>query len=118
LAESLGMFRKIITNVRHGFEKKGKHLACICFKSNLTVFPSNTWWIDSSSTIHVSNLMQGFLTIQSLNPNENFIVMGNGVKVQVVAIGTFRLFLETSSYLDLFLTLYVPSISQNLIFFI
>jgi hypothetical protein len=91
------------------------HLACVCFESNLTVVPSNTWWIDSGSTVHVSNSMQGFLTIQILNPNENFIVMGNGVKVQVVAIGTFRLFLETSCYLDLFQTLYVPSISHNLV---
>jgi hypothetical protein len=61
--------------------------------------------------------MQGFLTIQTLNLNENFIVMGNGVKIQVVAIETFRLFLETGCYLDLFQTLYVPSISRNLIFF-
>jgi hypothetical protein len=30
--------------------------------------------------------MQGFLTNQNLNPNENFILMGNGVKVLVVAI--------------------------------
>jgi hypothetical protein len=60
------------------------------FRLILTVVPSNIWWIDSSSTVHVSNSMQGFLTIQTLNPNENFIVMGNGVKVQVVAIETFR----------------------------
>ena len=56
--------------------------------------------------------MQGFLTIQNLNPNENFIFMGNGVKVLVVAIGTFRLFLDTGCYLDLFQTLYVPSILE------
>jgi hypothetical protein len=60
--------------------------------------------------------MQGFLIIQTLNPNENFIVMRNGVKVQVVAIRTFRLFLETRCYLDLFQTLYIPSISCNLVF--
>jgi len=41
--------------------------------------------------------------------------MENGIKVQVVAIGTFCLFLETSCYLDLFQTLYVPSISRNLV---
>jgi hypothetical protein len=58
---------------------------------------------------------KGFLTIRTLNPNENFIVMGNGVKVQVVAIGTFRLFLETGCYLDLFQTLYVPLSSRNLV---
>ena len=41
--------------------------------------------------------------------------MGNGVKVPVVATGTFRLFLDTDCYLDLFQTLYVPSISCNLV---
>jgi hypothetical protein len=29
------------------FEKKGKHLACVCFESNLTEVPSYTLWIDS-----------------------------------------------------------------------
>ncbi|KAL6338190.1 hypothetical protein AAG906_015153 [Vitis piasezkii] len=65
--------------------------------------------------VHVSNSMQGFLTIQTLNQNESSIVMGNGVKVPVVATGTFRLFLDTDCYLDLFQTLYVPSISRNLV---
>ena len=59
--------------------------------------------------------MQGFLIILTLNQNESFIVVGNGVKVSVVAIGTFRLFLDTGCYLDFFQTLYVPSISRNLV---
>ena len=83
------------------------------FESNLTEVPSNTWWIDSGSTVHVSNLMQSFLTIQTLNQNESFIVVGNGVKVPMVATETFRLFLDTDCYLDLFQTLYVPFISHN-----
>jgi hypothetical protein len=59
--------------------------------------------------------MQDFLTIQTLNQNESFIVVGNGVKVPVVATGTFRLFLDIDCYLDLFQTLYVPSVSRNLV---
>ncbi|RVW60458.1 Retrovirus-related Pol polyprotein from transposon TNT 1-94 [Vitis vinifera] len=58
---------------------------------------------------------KGFLTIQTLNQNESSIVVGNGVKVPVVATGTFRLFLDIDCYLDLFQTLYVPSISRNLV---
>ena len=65
--------------------------------------------------MHVSNSMQGFLTIHTLNQNESCIVVGNGVKVPVVATGTFRLFLDIDCYLDLFQTLYVPSISHNLV---
>ena len=59
--------------------------------------------------------MQGFLTIQTLNQNESSIVVGNEVKVPMVATRTFRLFLDTDCYLDLFQTLYVPSISRNLV---
>ena len=59
--------------------------------------------------------MQGFLTIQTLNQNESCIVVGNRVKVPVVAIGTFRLFIDIDCYLDLFQTLYFPSISRNLV---
>jgi hypothetical protein len=41
--------------------------------------------------------------------------MGNRAKAQVEAIGTYRLFLDSGYHLDLFQTLYVPSISRNLI---
>ena len=33
----------------------------VCFESNLTEVPHNSWWIDSGCTTHVSNMMQGFL---------------------------------------------------------
>jgi len=41
--------------------------------------------------------------------------MGNRVKVPVKAIGTYHLILDTIYHLDLFQTLYVPSVSQNLV---
>ena len=41
--------------------------------------------------------------------------MGNRVKASIEAIGTYRLFLDTSYHLDLFQTFYVPSISRNLV---
>ena len=59
------------------FEKKGKPSVFVCFKSNLVEVPYNTWWIDSGYTTHVSNTMQGFLMIQTINPNEKFVFMGN-----------------------------------------
>ena len=40
--------------------------------------------------------------------------MGNRVKAHVEAIETYRLILNTRHHLDLFQTLYVPSISCNL----
>ncbi|KAL5837577.1 hypothetical protein ACOSQ3_014746 [Xanthoceras sorbifolium] len=41
--------------------------------------------------------------------------MGNRVKAPVEAIGTYRLILDTRHHLDLFRTLYVPSVSCNLV---
>ena len=61
--------------------------------------------------------MQGFLTTQTINPpNENFVFMRNRVKALVEVIETYRLILDIGHLLDLFETLYVPSISQNLFF--
>lgn len=51
------------------------------------------------------------------NPNnpEKYIYVGNGEKVQVDAIGTFRLLLKIGFYLDLNETKVVPSLRRNLI---
>jgi len=60
-------------------------------------------------------MMQGFLTTQTINPNEKFVFMGNKEKVPVEAVGTYRLILNTGYHLDLMDTFYVPSITRNLI---
>ena len=56
---------------------------------------------------------EGFLMTQNIKPNKKVIFMENQVKALVEAIGTFHLFLDTGYYLDLFQTLYVPSLSCN-----
>ncbi|KAA0061857.1 copia-like pol polyprotein [Cucumis melo var. makuwa] len=110
-----GHYQKDCLKRKAWFENKGKHNALVCFESNLTEVPYNTWWIDSGCITHVFNKMQGFLTTRTTNPNERFIFMGNRVKVPVEAVGTYRLTLDTGHHLDLFATFYVPSISRNLI---
>ena len=64
---------------------------------------------------HVSNIMQRFLTIQTINPNEKFIFMGNEVKAPVKIVETYCLKCNTGRRLDLLETLYVPSLSSNLV---
>ena len=59
--------------------------------------------------------MQGFLPIQTINPNEKFVFIGNQVKAPIEAIGNYRLILDTGHHLDLFQTLYVPSVSRDLV---
>jgi len=58
--------------------------------------------------------MQEFLTIQTISPNEKFIFMGNRVKAPAEAVEIYRLKLNTE-HLDLLETLYVPSLSRNLV---
>ena len=111
----LGHYKKDCLKRKAWFKKKGKPSAFVCFESNLAEVPYNTWWIDFGCTTHVSNILQGFLTTQTTNPNEKFVFMGNRVKAPVEAIGTYRLILDTGHHLDLFQTLYVPSVSRNLV---
>jgi len=59
--------------------------------------------------------MQGFLTIQTISPNEKFVIIGNRVKAPVEAVRTYHLKLDTRHHLDLLETLYVPSLSRNLV---
>ena len=111
-----GHFQKDCLKRKAWFEKKGTHNAYyVCFESNLTEVPHNSWWIDSGCATHVSNMMQGFLSTRTIKPNEKFVFMGNRQKVLVEAVGTYRLILDTGFYLDLIGTFYVPSISRNLV---
>ena len=59
--------------------------------------------------------MQGCLWSRLPSDDERFIFVGDGNKVAVEAIGTFRLQLKTGFYLDLFETFVVPSFRRNLI---
>ena len=90
------------------FEKRGINLSFVCYESNLAKVPSNTWWIDFGATTHVTNLMQGFLTTMKPKESEKLLYMGNRLKVGVIAIGTYRLLLETGHWMDLLNTFYVP----------
>ena len=64
---------------------------------------------------HVSNIMQRFLTIQTISPNEKFIFIGNEVKALVEIVETYCLKRNTGPRLDLLETPYVPSLSRNLV---
>ncbi|CAD5191962.1 unnamed protein product, partial [Musa acuminata subsp. malaccensis] len=55
-----------------------------------SMFPSNTWWIDSGASTHVTNNMQGFLSIRKPKEHERLIIMGNHLKAKVISMGTYR----------------------------
>ena len=110
-----GHFQKDCLKRKAWFEKKGKYNIFVCFEPNLIVVLNNTWWLNSGATTHVSNTMQGFLTIRTINPNENFLFMGNCMKALIEGIGTYHLILDNGHHLDLIDTFYVPSVSRNLV---
>ncbi|GJS00642.1 UBN2_2 domain-containing protein [Tanacetum coccineum] len=70
----------------------------------------NSWWIESGSMVHIANSLQGFRTIRRLERNQRTVKVGNGVDLNVEAIGTLSLILEGVFCLNLYGTLYVPSI--------
>ncbi|RWR92156.1 Gag-protease-integrase-RT-RNaseH polyprotein [Cinnamomum micranthum f. kanehirae] len=90
-------------------KKKKKENVCKFCKRNLDIFRQTALNVKNGSK------RKGFLTIQTINPSENFLFMGNKDKAPVEAIGTFRLVLDSGYQLDLCQTLYVPSISRNLV---
>ena len=75
----------------------------------------NTWWIDSGTTIHVANTMQGFLNQRKPTESECSIYSGNRISSHVEAVGTYRLVLRSGFVLNLENSFFVPSFSRNLI---
>ena len=53
--------------------------------------------------------------IQTISSNEKFVFMGNRVKAPVKTIRTYHLKLDTGHHLDLLETLYILSLSRNLV---
>ena len=110
-----GHFKKDCPKRKKWFEKKGIFYISINFESNLVEVPNNTWWLDSGATTHVSHIMQGFLSIQTIRGTEKFLYMGNRMKARIEGIGTYRLILDTGCHIDLEGCLYVPGCARNLV---
>lgn len=87
----------------------------MCFESNLVDFPSDTWWLDTGATIHITNSLREFRSSRKPNERELMVNMGNGVKVRVEHVGVVRLPLSSGHVLELRDVAYVPSIRRNLI---
>lgn len=86
-------------------ENKGKIITYVYFEFNLVEVYYNTQQIDSGCTTLVTYMIRGFISIQSINPNEKFVLLGNRDKALAEAIGTYRLTLDIEHRLNLFQTL-------------
>ena len=95
--------------------KKENIISLVCHESFFVEAPSNTWWIDSGSTIHIVNTMQGFLNTRKPASHEQRVYSGNKLFSQVETVGTFRLILKSGYVLDLDNVFFILYFSRNLI---
>ena len=112
---AVGHKKKQYINYHAWSGNKGTLLNLVCSEANLTSVPKYTWWIDSGATTHISVSMQGCLSCRKPNNGERYIFVGDGKKVEVEAIETFRLLLKYGTFLDLNETYVVPFFRRNLV---
>ena len=75
----------------------------------------NTWYIDSGSTIHILNTLEGMPNLRQPVGSEQNVLSGNKVSSHVESIRTCSLVLDNGYVLDLERTFHIPSFSRNLI---
>ena len=110
-----GHMKKGCTKFQKWLEMKGMPISFVCYESNMVDVIYNTWWIDSGSTIHISNTLQGMRNLRKPVESEQCIYSGNKMRSHVEAVGTCRLVLSSGFILNLEKTFYIPSFSRNLI---
>ena len=110
-----GHIKKCCPKFKAWLENKGNLISLVCYGSNMVHISYNTWWIDSGTTIHVANTMQGFLNQRKPTESECSIYSGNQISSHVEVVGTYRLVLRSGFVLNLEKTFFVPSFSRNLI---
>ena len=81
----------------------------------LTNARSSVWVFDTGSVDHICNSKQGLRIKRRLAKDEVTMHVGNGSKVDVVAIGTLPLHLPSGLVLDLNNCYLVPALSLNII---
>jgi transposase InsO family protein len=110
-----GHMKKECAKFQKWLADKGNAISFVCYESNMVNVNINTWWIDSGSTIHISNSLQGLQNLRKPVGSEQSILSGNKMGSHVEAIGTCYLTLSSGFVLELEKTFYVPSFSRNLI---
>ncbi|KAF7839880.1 Retrovirus-related Pol polyprotein from transposon TNT 1-94 [Senna tora] len=110
-----GHMKKDCMKFKAWLDKKGNSISLFIYEYHMVDVSSNTWWIDSGATIHISNTLQGFLNQRKPTSSEQYIYSGNKMGSLVEAIETCKLILNSGFVLILDRTFYVPIFSRNLI---
>ena len=63
----------------------------LIIKTNLTIFSSSTWVLDSDSSAYLCTSMQHLKEVRGLREGEITLQVGNGARIATVAVGTYAL---------------------------
>ena len=110
-----GHVKKYCPKFKKWLEKKRNLSSFVCYETNMVHVNINTWWIDSGSTIHIANSLQGMQNQRKRVGSELSLLSGTKMDSHVEAIETCTLTLSNDFVLVLEMTFYVPSFSRNLI---
>ena len=90
-------------------------ITLVCTEVNLASISTDTSWLDSGATIHVSMSMQGCLHCRKPRSEEKYVFTGNDTSARVERIRRFRLLLNTGHFIDLINTFVVPNFRRNIV---
>ena len=96
-------------------KKDGPSGGMLVIESNLTIFFTSSWILDSGSSAHLCTSMQGLEESRRLRDGEMILRIENGARVATVAVGSYPLRLSLGLDLVLRDYYYVPAASKNLI---
>ncbi|KAK1648726.1 hypothetical protein QYE76_066531 [Lolium multiflorum] len=107
---------KYLADLKSGLVKKKKGISDIhVIDVYLTGSRTSAWVFDTGSVAHICNSKQELRNKRSLARDEVTMRVGNGSKVDVIAVGTLPLHLPSGLVLDLNNCYLVPALSMNII---
>ncbi|GJU53777.1 retrotransposon protein, putative, ty1-copia subclass [Tanacetum coccineum] len=85
------------------------------FTIELFAFPNKSWVYDTGCGTHICITKQGFKEVRKLKQGALYLYVGNGVRAQVEAIGSYDLVLPNGLVICLDNCHYAPSITRGVV---
>ncbi|KAG6536686.1 hypothetical protein ZIOFF_001746 [Zingiber officinale] len=79
-------FQKDCPKLKEWLAQKGKMSSYVCYESFLANVSTDTRWIDSGASVHITCSSQGFRFVRKLNKGERNVLVGNENKVPVEVV--------------------------------
>nr|GFD24584.1 hypothetical protein [Tanacetum cinerariifolium] len=85
------------------------------FMIELYAFPKNSWVYDTGCGTHIYKTKQGFRGARKLKRGSLYLYVGNGMRAEVEAIGSFDLHLPNGLIIVLDNCYYAPTITRGVV---